>query len=312
MQNIYTSKTINTEIYSVNTIVLILVLGVTTIGSNSLALGPISPAISEALSISVPEVMTAAAAYGIGTALAAFFLASRIDSHGVLKVLSIAIASMSASFLLSALAPNIYILIIAQFTAGLGAGTALPAIYAYAAAIAPAGRENAVTGQVLSGWTLSLVAGVSLASVVADFLHWRWVYGIFTILAMCSLLLILRIPAPETVKREGTKVSSFKALTLPRARPLLVICFAYMAAFYGTYGYVGDHIHNVLDQAISASGLIAISYGVGFGLAVFGDPLIDRFGAIRTMPKAYLLIAFVYLALAYFWTLAIVGLLGSG
>ena len=70
-----------------------------------------------------------------------------------------------------------------------------------------------------------------------------------------------------------------------------------MTTFYGTYGYIGDHINRVLDRPLSATGILALVYGVGFGLAVFGDHLIDRFGARRILPLCFCCISAVYAGL---------------
>jgi DHA1 family inner membrane transport protein len=80
--------------------------------------------------------------------------------------------------------------------------------------------------------------------------------------------------------------------------PLLAACAAFMASFYGVYAYVGDHLHSALGLPLSANGLIAASYGLGFGGAAFLDRLIDRFGAKRLLPLIFLIVCGVYLAMA--------------
>ncbi|TGR92549.1 MFS transporter, partial [bacterium M00.F.Ca.ET.191.01.1.1] len=86
--------------------------------------------------------------------------------QGALLLLALALAA-------SALAPTVSALVAAQLFAGIAAGVAMPAIYASSAAIAPPGRESGTIGVVLTGWTLSMVAGVSLSAVLADLSHWR-------------------------------------------------------------------------------------------------------------------------------------------
>jgi predicted MFS family arabinose efflux permease len=71
-----------------------------------------------------------------------------------------------------------------------------------------------------------------------------------------------------------------------------------MTAFYGVYGYLGDHLHEALGEPVSANGLAAVAYGMGFGAAALLDGVIDRLGARRVMPFAYLLVAAVYVAIA--------------
>jgi predicted MFS family arabinose efflux permease len=71
-----------------------------------------------------------------------------------------------------------------------------------------------------------------------------------------------------------------------------------MASFYGVYAYIGDHLHAGLGLPLSANGLVAVSYGLGFGGAAFLDRLIDRFGAGRLLPLIFLAVAVVYVLMA--------------
>ncbi len=267
---------------------------VAVIGANSLALGPIAPAIGRDLESGIATTMIAAAGYGFGTTIGALFLSRLIDGIGVKQALSAALGGLIAAFVLSAAAPSILVLILAQFAAGLGAGVGLPAIYAFTALVAPKGQESTVLGRVLVGWTISMVAGVSLSSLLADLLHWRFVYGG---LALCggAALLALRRYAPDTAPNPaGPAGSALSALNIPGVLPLIGICLAYMTAFYGTYAYLGDHIHAALGLPVSAGGLAALVYGAGFGAAALANPLVDRFGRRRVMPASFLFIAVVY------------------
>ena len=80
--------------------------------------------------------------------------------------------------------------------------------------------------------------------------------------------------------------------------PLLLVCFGFMAAFYGAYAYVGAHVHEGLGRPVRASALVALAYGAGFGLAALGDGLIDRIGARRALAPAFAAVALVYVGLA--------------
>jgi predicted MFS family arabinose efflux permease len=99
-------------------------------------------------------------------------------------------------------------------------------------------------------------------------------------------------------RKSGPAPSPLGALAVPGIVPLLIACGAFMTAFYGVYGYLGDHLHEALGEPVSANGLAAIAYGLGFGAAALLDGVIDRLGARRVMPFAYLLVAAVYVAIA--------------
>ncbi|ESY81173.1 transporter [Mesorhizobium sp. LNHC221B00] len=270
---------------------------IAVIGSNSLVLGPIAPAVAVSFATSVPAVMVAAAAFGLGTSASALFLARYIDRLGARRMLQGALLLLALALVASAAAPTVIMLVAAQLLAGIAAGIAMPAIYASSAAIAPPGRESGTIGVVLTGWTLSMVAGVSLSAVLADLVHWRAVFAAVAILAMLALAGLTMTSLSDT-RKSGPAPAPLAALGIPGIVPLLVACAAFMTAFYGVYGYLGDHLHSGLGKPVSANGWAALAYGIGFGMAALLDGVIDRLGARRVMPYAYLLVAIVYVAIA--------------
>lgn len=270
---------------------------IAVIGSNSLVLGPIAPAVAASFGATVPAVMTAAAAFGLGTSASALFLARYIDRIGARRMLQGALLLLALALVASALAPTVTALVAAQLVAGVAAGIAMPAIYASSAAIAPPGRESGTIGVVLTGWTLSMVAGVSLSAVLADLIHWRAVFAAVALLAGTAVAGLTMSSLRDT-RKSGPAPSPLGALAVPGIVPLLIACGAFMTAFYGVYGYLGDHLHKDLGESVSANGLAAIAYGLGFGAAALLDGIIDRLGARRVMPFAYLLVAAVYVAMA--------------
>ncbi|MBZ9821263.1 MFS transporter [Mesorhizobium sp. CA4] len=270
---------------------------IAVIGSNSLVLGPIAPAVAASFGASVPAVMTAAAAFGLGTSASALFLARYIDRIGARRMLQGALLLLAIALVASALAPTVTMLVAAQLVAGIAAGIAMPAIYASSAAIAPPGRESGTIGVVLTGWTLSMVAGVSLSAVIADLIHWRAVFAAVALLAGAAVA-GLAMSSLHNTGKSGPAPSPLGALAVPGILPLLIACGAFMTAFYGVYGYLGDHLHQALGEPVSANGLAAVAYGLGFGAAALLDGVIDRLGARRVMPFAYLLVGAVYVAIA--------------
>ncbi|THK34575.1 MFS transporter [Ensifer sp. MPMI2T] len=272
------------------------------IGSNSLALGPIAPEVALRLGADVPAVMTASGAFGLGTAASAIFLGRLIDRHGPRRMLAAALMLLAAGLGGSAAAPALPLLVAFQLIVGIAAGIALPSIYTLASIIAPTGRESETIGLVLTGWTLSMVAGVPLSAAIADFAGWRTVY---IVVATATLLACVAVRfAAVTEDSRGGQVgggratSPIAALGVRGVAPLLSACAAFMAAFYGVYAYIGDHLHAALGLPVSANGLVAVSYGFGFGGAAFLDRLIDRFGAGRLLPLIFLAVAGVYVAMA--------------
>lgn len=267
------------------------------IGANSLALGPIAPRVAESFATGVPAVMTASAAFGIGTAASALLLAGLIDRFGPGRMLRHALLAFLVALVASAAAPVLPAFIGAQLLAGLAAGVALPAIYTLAALASPPGRESDTLGVVLFGWTLSMVAGVSLSAVIADLFGWRMVYGIVVIAGFAAVAGTTKLTAGGSPTGRAAP-SPLSALRVPGIAPLLLACAAFMASFYGVYAYVGDHLHRTLGLPVSAAGLLALCYGLGFGATAFLDRWIDRLGPARLLPLFFAVVGGVYLLMS--------------
>jgi predicted MFS family arabinose efflux permease len=278
---------------------LILAGAVAVVGANSLALSPIAPAIAASFpDVAAPDVMIAAGVYGLATAISALTLAPTVDRIGQQAALLRALIALIAAFALSAVAPNLWVLCTAQALAGLAAGCALPAIYALSAVVAEKGHESQTLGIVLTGWTVSLVAGVSLAAVVADVAHWRVVFVALAAGAAALARAVRRGAAWVSDRPVDTPSSPLTALRVPRIIPALLTVAAYMTAFYGLYSYLGAHLVERLHLSTAAAGLAPLAYGLGFGVAVFADRLLDRHGAANCSPFAFLGLGLVYLALS--------------
>ena len=279
--------------------VLLLTASVGIIGANSLVLSPIAGAVASSFAaVDSAGVMVAAAAYGLGTAISALGLAPIADRIGAERALLRAMAGLIAALAVSALAPALWALCAAQAGAGLAAGTALPAIYSLSAQVAPKGQESETLGVVLTGWTLSMVVGVSLSAVLADLVHWRGVFVVLALLAAAVAAMLRRADNWGARAPAAGTTSPLTALRVPGIGRALLACAAYMVAFYGLYTYLGAHFQDALGQSTAVAGLAPMAYGVGFGIAVPLDRLIDRHGPSLVSVPVFAALALVYGAIA--------------
>lgn len=278
--------------------VWLLMFGIGIVGSNSLVLSPIASDVAASFAhASATDVMVASAIYGAATALSALLLAPKADQIGLRHALSGALVGLCLAMAISAAAPALWALIAGQALAGLAAGLALPAIYGLSAEIAPDGRGSETLGKVLTGWTLSLVAGVSFSAILADLLHWRAVYWLLGGASLLVLIGAKRADIPEPMV-SGVSTSPLKALRIQGLPPLLFAVACYMAAFYGLYAFLGSHLTEGLGIATKVAGMAALSYGVGFGIVAPLDRLIDRHGATKSAPVVFTALLSIYIGLS--------------
>ena len=277
--------------------IILLLLGIAVTGSNSLVLSPILADVALGLGTTPVAVSRALAAYGGATALSAFLLAPRIDRVGPRRALTAGMAALTAATLLSAAATHWVMLVLAQIVAGIGAGVVLPSIYALATTIAPKGSESAVLGRVLTGWSVSLVVGVPASALIADLAGWRASFLALAVLAAASLMGTVRLPAGRPATAALERVGPLAPLAYPTVPSLLLVCLAFMTAFYGAYAFVGDAVREATGSSAGLAGLIVLSYGIGFGAASLADRAVDRLRPERVLPWALAAVAAIYLAL---------------
>ncbi len=273
--------------------ILILMSAIGVIGANSLLLSPVVTAVSQTLNATTAEVMRAASAYGLGVAAAALLLAPLADRIGAGRLLRAALLLLGAGLAASAAAADVRMLMAAQAVCGLAAGAALPSIYTLAMVIAPKGREARVLGLVLSGWTVSLVLGVSVSAWATDLAGWRAVYG--TLASVALLLWAASASLRAAGSPSGQATSPLTALRVPGIVRGLLSTALMMLGFYSSYFFTGAHITQGLGLSITQAGLLPLFYGIGFGLAVLLDPLLDRLGLARATPPVFLAVTASYL-----------------
>ncbi|MGI3167710.1 MFS transporter [Pseudooceanicola sp. C21-150M6] len=275
--------------------IALLTIAIAVVGANSMVLAPITGAVSLDLGGTPAEMMQAAAAYGVTTAISAIFLAPRADVIGAHRALHQAVLVLMVSMIASVLAWNKWALIGAQGLGGIGAGMAIPAIYALAPQLGPKGQEKKSMGLVLSGWTLALVGGVAGSGFLAEWAGWRAVYAILFI-AICVVFVGMRV-VDLTVEVKSRKATTpLTALQVPGIFRGLLTAFLFMLGFYGTFGFIGAHVHDALERGTDGAGIITLFYGVGFGVGTFFDRYVDRLEQRHAGMVSFACLAVTYIA----------------
>jgi predicted MFS family arabinose efflux permease len=278
--------------------IALLTAAIAVVGANSMVLAPIAAAVARDLGGSPGEIVQAAAAYGVTTAISAIFLAPRGDVIGADRALRQAVIVLILSMLASIVSPTKWALIGAQALGGLGAGMAIPAIYALAPQLAPKGEEKRTMGLVLSGWTLALVGGVAGSGFLADWAGWRAVY-----VALLISLLIVRLGMTHVDLSVGAMAarpsSPLTALAVPGIWRGLYAAGALMLGFYGTYAFVGAHVDVALGRGTDGAGVVTLCYGLGFGLATFIDRYTDPMDPRYVGGLAFAGLTLIYLIMSW-------------
>ena len=194
-------------------------------GRRRLGLGTTPVAVSRAL-----------AAYGGATALSAFLLRRRSTGSGPRRALQ-RHGGLTVATLLTAVAMHWLMLALAQAWRASGRGR--PALD-----LRPGhdhrtpGPEIGGLGRVLTGWSVSLVAGVPASALIAELGAGAPLPGPGRLGApRCRYR-----PAagPPSRDRGAGTVGPLAPLAYPSVPALLAVCLGFMTAFYGVYAFVGE------------------------------------------------------------------------
>jgi predicted MFS family arabinose efflux permease len=280
---------------------LCLTLAIATVGLQALMVAPLLTDMARDLAVGPAAIGRANGLYGVGVAVAALVSAPRLDSWPRRRVLALALAALGLALAGCALAADAVVLSVAMAACGLAAGVVLPTTYALAGDLAPQELRSRAVGRVIVGWSLAMGLGVPAAALLAEQLGWRGAYAVIAAVAGIAALSVLSLP--EAARPQGAGLVPYRvALAQPGVLRLLAMTLAYMLAFYGCYTFLTDHLRAGADLAgedlgPSLGGWISLSYGLGFGLAVFGDGLLDRRGPWRVAAPSFLVLAGLMLLL---------------
>lgn len=277
---------------------LILMCGIAAVGIQALMLSPMLPDIGRSLAAGPVEIGIASGAYGAGVALAALLAAPRLGQWPKRQAIQLAFAVIAAGLALCAAAFDWRVLVAGQFITGLAAGVIIPGTYALTADLTPDHMRSRAMGRVIFGWSVAMVAGVPVAAILADLVDWR---GTFIAVAAIAGVMIFGIGLlPKAEATAASRPVPYRQALAVKGIPLaLAATFVFMIGFYQTYTFLGDHARQLHQTGAWLGGLIAGSYGIGFGLAVFLDGFIDRMGPARLMAAALFVLGVNYIILPF-------------
>ena len=191
------------------TMTLGIVLGVTLIAFEALAVVTVAPRISEALEGS--------ALYG--WIFSGFLLASLLgiviggqdaDRHGARRPFAVGLLLFGAGLLLSGFAPNMLLLVAGRVVQGLGGGAVVTALYAAVTVAYTDALRPRVVALMSSAWVVPALVGPAIAGFLAEVFSWRVVFlGLVPLLALTALL---TLSAFNRLQREKKSAPSRRRL----------------------------------------------------------------------------------------------------
>lgn len=251
----------------------------------------------------------AQAGYGCGL----FFIAPLGDLLNRKKLILLLQLGMLLALLAMTQAPSLQTLALSSFCIGLF-GVSVQILVPMAASLASSTAKGKVVGMVFTGSLTGILAARVISGLIAQWLGWRWVFGISMVLIMlASLLFILFLPSVQATHRSSYhgllrstlhQAARFRALR--RLSLLGALAFGAFCAFWTTLTLKLSAAPFHYDSgAIGLFGLLALA---GTLVAPAFGKLADRSDPRRTQIYSVLLMLLGVLALQL-WQNALLSLI---
>ena len=263
--------------------ILALTMSAFAIGTAEFVIAGLLPDISRDLGVSIPAAGRLVTAYAMGVVVGAPLLAVATSKLRRKAVLLAMLGIFILGNLLSAIAPNYALLMIARVIAALAHGSLFGVGVVVAAdLVAPSKRASAVA-LMFTGLTVANIAGVPLGTLVGQLYGWRTTFFAITALGVLSLAAVaVLIPS----------VSGMGAIDVRREfavarRPLVLLALATTGLGWGCVFVLFTYIVPILEEVsgFSPRAVTVILFVIGVGLTVginIGGKLADR-GLMRAL-----------------------------
>ena len=165
-----------------------LVLTITLVGFESLAISTVMPIVANELG-GLELYGWVFSAFFLGSLIGIVVVGGAIDRGGLAVPFAIGLGLFAIGLLIGGLSPTMPILVGARFLQGLGAGTIQPIAYVAIGRTLPESLRPRMFATLSTAWVLPGVIGPAIAGTVGDTVGWRYVFlGLLPLIALAGAL----------------------------------------------------------------------------------------------------------------------------
>ena len=196
-----------------------LVLTVTLVASEALAVGTILPLVARDLG-DIELYGWTFTAFFLGSLIGIVVVGGLIDRGGILVPFAAGLTLFGIGLLVGGLAPSMPVLVVGRFLQGLGAGTIPPIAYVAIGRTLPEVLRARMFAVLSTAWVIPGVIGPAIAGAVGETIGWRWVFlGLLPLIGAAgaiTLAALRTVPGGSSAEHEA-------AIATTRRLPLALL-----------------------------------------------------------------------------------------
>lgn len=239
------------------------------------------PGIAQDLSVSVGAAASLTSAYAIGMIVGAPVMAALSARWPRRRALAGFLAAFVVVHVIGAVTTDFAVLFGTRIVAAIANAGFLAVAMSVATARVPVARQPRATAILLSGVTLSCVAGVPVGALLGEWSGWRSAFWAVAALCLPALALVFRQAPADAAGRE--EVSIRREARVVASRPVqwaMVLAAVVNGATFATFAYlavIATDITHLPDAAVPAL-LAAFGVGAFVGVTTAGRRADGEFG----------------------------------
>ncbi len=255
---------------------LALALGSFCLGTSEFAAMGVLQLFSADLGLTIPEATNAITAYAVGVLIGAPLVTlstARLNRKTLLLGL---MALFVLGNLLSVIAKDLPMLMLARFVAGLPHGGYFGAGAVVASYIVGPGKSGKAFAMVMSGLTIATIVGSPLATSLGQDLGWRNAFLAITVLGVVALLALWSWTPRTDALRGGPVTQELSALRRPSVWVLMAVAAIGVSSIFAVYTFIGPIVTDLIHANPSLIPVCLALFGVGLTAGnVLGGRLAD-------------------------------------
>lgn len=281
------------------TIVMVaMALGAFAIGTTEFVSMGLLPLIAEDFGVSEDTASTLITTYALGVVVGAPLIAAFTGKLPRRRLILLLIGFLVVGNLLSVLAPNYWVLMVARFIAGMPHGAYFSVANLSAASMAPPGGRGKAMAFVGMGLAIATVIGVPAAQALGSALGWHAAYLVVVVIGLITAVALFFLMPHMTEMKQTDIRTEFGAFKNSQVWFTVIMGVVGFGGMFSVYTYISWTMTEVAGLSDSLIWVVLMAYGIGMTIGnAFGGWLADRnleFGIIFALASLIIILTAFY------------------
>ena len=281
------------------TIVMVaMALGAFAIGTTEFVSMGLLPLIAEDFGVSEDTASTLITTYALGVVVGAPLIAAFTGKLPRRRLILLLIGFLVVGNLLSVLAPNYWVLMVARFIAGMPHGAYFSVANLSAASMAPPGGRGKAMAFVGMGLAIATVIGVPAAQALGSALGWHAAYLVVVVIGLITAVALFFLMPHMTEMKQTDIRTEFDAFKNSQVWLTVIMGVVGFGGMFSVYTYISWTMTEVAGLSDSLIWVVLMAYGIGMTIGnAFGGWLADRnleFGIIFALASLIIILTAFY------------------